>query len=216
MWSRIGLSAAWLVATVVSIVIVGQAVGGVRDQVTDRPTALPDVLLAVYVDQAIAGDAAALSEAAPLVDSSVVATTIVGTNPGPGQTGTPNGGGVAPSDTVTSIAPSGSISPQPSASTSPVTSPPDPKEGGVPRTTVTAPLVIITTTAAPPPPTTTVATTSIAAVAPSFETYELVGGWVRLITYPGQVFVDGAGANPGFVVELDESGPDEVKVEFRG
>lgn len=46
-------------------------------------------------------------------------------------------------------------------------------------------------------------------------TYELIGGWVRIRYGNGQVILDGAGANAGYTMDVDESGPTEVEVEFR-
>ncbi len=46
------------------------------------------------------------------------------------------------------------------------------------------------------------------------KTYQLVGGWVRVLYGPGVVKLDGAGPNAGFSMEVDKSGPDEVRVEF--
>jgi hypothetical protein len=38
---------------------------------------------------------------------------------------------------------------------------------------------------------------------------------VRLAHRSGEVYLDGAGANPGFVVEAEQTGPNKVEVEFR-
>jgi hypothetical protein len=47
------------------------------------------------------------------------------------------------------------------------------------------------------------------------ETHEMVGGWVRIRYGAGKVFLDGAGANAGFTMTVDDNGPDEVEAEFR-
>jgi hypothetical protein len=46
------------------------------------------------------------------------------------------------------------------------------------------------------------------------ETHELIGGWVRIRHGGGQVFLVDAGPNPGFTIDVDHDGPDEVKVVF--
>jgi hypothetical protein len=48
------------------------------------------------------------------------------------------------------------------------------------------------------------------------KTYEMIGGWVRIRYGEGNVFLDGAGANAGFTMKVDDNGPEEVEVEFRG
>jgi len=48
------------------------------------------------------------------------------------------------------------------------------------------------------------------------KTYEMIGGWVRIRYGEGKVFLDGAGANAGFTMKVEDNGPDEVEVEFRG
>ena len=45
-------------------------------------------------------------------------------------------------------------------------------------------------------------------------TYNLVGGWVQIAYGPGIVELVGAAPNSGFSIEIKESGPDRVEVEF--
>ena len=47
------------------------------------------------------------------------------------------------------------------------------------------------------------------------KTYEMTGGWVRIRYSNDKVFLDGAGANAGFTMKVEDNGPDEVEVEFR-
>jgi len=51
-------------------------------------------------------------------------------------------------------------------------------------------------------------------VATSTATYNLVGGWVTIAYGPGIVELVSAAPNPGFSIEVKESGPDRVEVEF--
>ncbi len=82
----------------------------------------------------------------------------------------------------------------------------------VSTTTTTAPpastTTTTTTTTAPPPPTTTTT------VAPTTQTYTLIGGSVTLSVGDGEVWVVSAVAAPGFRTEIEKAGPVEVKVEF--
>jgi len=51
-------------------------------------------------------------------------------------------------------------------------------------------------------------------VATATATYNLVGGWVTIAYGPGIVELVSAAPNPGFSIEVKESGPDRVEVEF--
>jgi hypothetical protein len=82
-------------------------------------------------------------------------------------------------------------------------------------TTTAAP----STTTAPRPPATTSTTTSTTTTtaAPDddyFESYQLIGGWVRLRVAGDKVFLAGTVPSPGFTLEIEEDGPEQVKVEF--
>ena len=167
---RIGFIAAWVMVTLVAVAIAAQAVGSVRDQVTNRPS--------------------------PIVDVSALATT-----------------------TTAAIEPT-TTTPVPTTSTT-TTRPPETTtttsttvvEGTTTTTTTTAapePTTTTTTTTAPPPTTTTTAPPDM-----TTQTYEMVGGWVRIRSGAGEVFLDGAGANAGFTMDVEDNGPDEVEVEFR-
>jgi hypothetical protein len=52
-------------------------------------------------------------------------------------------------------------------------------------------------------------------VATRSKTYQLTGGWVRIAYGPGGVRLDGAGPQGGFTMDVQDSGPDRVEVEFR-
>lgn len=67
MRSRITLAAAWLAATVLSILIAGAAVGSVRNNVTDRPSRLaqPESIAAPAADPPVVAPAGAGTELSP-------------------------------------------------------------------------------------------------------------------------------------------------------
>jgi hypothetical protein len=78
----------------------------------------------------------------------------------------------------------------------------------------------VTSSTAPPattPTTATTSTTSTTVAAPVTETrtYQLIGGWVRIAFSPGVVTLDGANPNPGFTMEIEKTGPNEVELDFR-
>ncbi|MDQ3782911.1 MAG: hypothetical protein M3349_08260 [Actinomycetota bacterium] len=57
-------------------------------------------------------------------------------------------------------------------------------------------------------------TTSTTAAPTQEATYNLIGGWVRIAYGPGIVELVSAAPNPGFSIEVKETGPDRVEVEF--
>ncbi|CAN5309608.1 hypothetical protein BH24ACT7_BH24ACT7_24200 [soil metagenome] len=57
-------------------------------------------------------------------------------------------------------------------------------------------------------------TTSTTGVPTSTATYNLIGGWVTISYGPGIVELVSAAPNPGFSIEVKETGPDRVEVEF--
>jgi hypothetical protein len=61
---------------------------------------------------------------------------------------------------------------------------------------------------------TTSTTDDPAPVTTDTATYNLVGGWVQIAYGPGIVELVGAAPNSGFSIEIKESGPDRVEVEF--
>ncbi len=76
-------------------------------------------------------------------------------------------------------------------------------------TPTTAPPATSSTTS-----TTSTTTTTAAPVATQTQTYQLEGGWVRIVFSPGAVTLDGAGPNPGFTMEIEKAGPPEVELDF--
>lgn len=73
-----------------------------------------------------------------------------------------------------------------------------------------------TTLPPPPPPTTTTTTPTTTTVAPSTEirSYDLVGGSVTVEVGSTTVNLSGASPKPGFGMDVENSGPEKVEVEF--
>lgn len=125
---KLGLVAAWALATLVSVLIAAQAVGGVRDRVTDRPSELPES-----------------------VALSIAATTPQGSETGPGAPSP-----AAPDATVTTarVAVDPIPAPQPPPTTSTDTTEPPSTEGPEPSTDDDPPTSTTTTTTGTVSPTT--------------------------------------------------------------
>ncbi|MDJ0499193.1 MAG: hypothetical protein QNJ89_15270 [Acidimicrobiia bacterium] len=174
----LGIGAAWLGATVLSVLIASAAVAGIRDRVVETPVAIgaPTSTTTTVVGEATTStEAPSTTVAVPSTTTSSTATTTL-----PSET---------PAVTVTA----------PSESTT--TTPPAP-----PPTTTTAAPPTTTTTTTPPTTTTT---------APiSYSTHDLIGGTVVLASGNGQVNLVSATPRPGFSVEAEHTGPDEVEVKF--
>ncbi len=98
--------------------------------------------------------------------------------------------------TSTTSAPTTTTSVQPETPTT--TSPSDPEPAETTTTTTTVPATT-TTTGAP--------TTEV-------RSYELVGGSVSVEIGDGTVRLAGASPKPGFTMEVENSGPEKVEVEF--
>lgn len=174
----LGIGAAWLGATVLSVLIASAAVAGIRDRVVDTPVAIGP-------------------------PTSTTTTTLV-------EDSTTSSG--TPSMTRATTTTSGPDTTMPPAETT--------------STTVAVPAETTTTTAAPPPATTTTAppaTTTTTTTAPptttttvpvSYSTHDLIGGTVVLAFGNGQVNLVSATPRPGFSVEAEHTGPDEVEVKF--
>lgn len=82
----------------------------------------------------------------------------------------------------------------------------------------------VTTTATSPSEPTTTTTTVVAAPettsttqppAPTVESYELDGGWVSLRSTAEGVFLESASPKSGWTVEVETTGPSQVKLEFK-
>jgi hypothetical protein len=98
--------------------------------------------------------------------------------------------------TSTTSAPTTTTTVQPETPTT--TSPSDPEPAETTTTTTTVPATTTTTSA----PTTEV------------RSYELVGGSVSVEIGDGTVRLAGASPKPGFAMEVENSGPEKVEVEF--
>jgi cytoskeletal protein RodZ len=112
-----------------------------------------------------------------------------------------------PTGATTSSSAPATTSTSTSTTAAPTTEPPETTvttivESGTSTTTTTAPPETTTTTTAPPTLTR--------------KTYSLVGGTVVIDIGDGGVWVVSAVPNSGFYSEVDNKGPDEVKVEFEG
>lgn len=146
---------AWLAATVVAVVIATAAVGSVRSQVTDSPSALTS------------------AEAGALIVEPATTTTVA-----------------SGSTLVTTTTP--------------------------PTTADSVPHPSATTSVAPNGTTSTTSTTSTtAATTVSYsKSFETEAGSVRVTVDGGSVTFAGAFPQPGWSVELEDNGPERVKVHF--
>jgi len=165
---RLTYALIWLAVTATAVFVAAAAVGSVRDQVTEAPSAMvPTTTIAT----SLAGPAT------PTTEPGLVPTTTTPAAP-------------ATSATTTIIAPTTTV---PDVSTT-TTQPPAP-----------------TTTTTTKPPTTT--TTS--ARATEIRSYELVGGSVTVEVGANTVGLAGASPKAGFSMDVENSGPEKVEVEFR-
>jgi hypothetical protein len=161
----VGIGAAWIAATLVAVVVATAAVGSVRSEVTNAPTALAAPLVAA-------------SETAPAPDSETSTTTTTSVVP------------AAPTTTMAIT-----------VSTTTTTVPETHASGEAPVTTTTPPVT----------PTTATTTTTSSNYA---KTYDTEAGSVRITVSGESVTFAGATPLPGWKVELEHSGPEEVKVNF--
>jgi hypothetical protein len=161
----VGIGAAWIAATLVAVVVATAAVGSVRSEVTNTPTALAAPLVAA-------------SETAPAPDSETSTTTTTSVVP------------AAPTTTMAIT-----------VSTTTTTVPETHASGEAPVTTTTPPVT----------PTTATTTTTSSNYA---KTYDTEAGSVRITVSGESVTFAGATPLPGWTVELEHSGPEEVKVNF--
>ena len=150
----------WLAVTATAVFVAAAAVGSVRDQVTETPTAMvPTTTTAVSTPE------------------SSVPTTAAET---------------APSTTTTTTPPATSTT----TTTAPTTTTTAPSEPA--STTTTAPAT--TTTAAPLPT--------------DIRSYDLIGGVVTVEVGASTVHLAGASPKSGFHMDVENSGPTRVEVEF--
>lgn len=155
----------WLAVTTTAVFIAAAAVGSVRDQVTDAPTAMVPTTTSTS------------SLAEP-----TTTTTEAGLTPSTTESPTTT------TSTTTTIAVSTTTVPEASTTT---TQPP------APTTTATPP----TTTTAPP--------------STEIRSYDLVGGSVTVEVGSNTVGLAGASPKAGFSMEVENSGPEKVEVEFK-
>lgn len=161
----VGITAAWMAATFVAIVIAATAVASVRTEVTDTPTALGEPAI-VTVTTGPEPDQA---------EQSASSVSIVET---------------------TTTSQSRTVGAETTSTTVQVDTSPD------------------TTTTTNTPPVTAPSTTTSVTVAGYTKTYDTEAGSVRVTVSGGSVSFSGATPLPGWKVELENSGPEEVKVHF--
>lgn len=209
MLRRTAFVSLWIVATLVATSVAVAAVRGVTGRVVDAPT--PTLPTAAGLDTDVAAADSVVSDSDEDNDdpgSTGVPTTDDGATTSTNVTA--SGGGAATTQAPGTTSGSGTGSGGTTVATSP-----GPDDGG-PASTTQPP----TTTQAPATPTTlaptttTEAPTTTKAPEPKTTTYQLVGGWVRVETVPGTVLLLGAGPTPGFDMDLEEVGPEEVEAEF--
>ena len=94
------------------------------------------------------------------------------------------------------------------------TSPSTPSTATSPSPSTSSPSTSTSVTSTSVASTSGATTSSLAAG--NTKTFRLVGGWVRVAHASGVVTLDAAAPNSGFTMDVKQSGPDEVEVEFRG
>ncbi len=122
---------------------------------------------------------------------------------------------IAPGSAEQRVVDPGQLEPSPPTSTDE----PSSSTTTTPPTTTTVPLqpsTSVPTTTAPPSPDPTTTTTTTTTTAPTTEirSYELVGGLVSVEIGTETVRLAGASPKPGFAMEVENSGPEKVEVEF--
>ncbi len=178
---------AWVAATFLTGVLAWSAVNLAGDQVTDQPVLpLSSAALEALPISPRATTPPASPEATVLAAASATTTTR--------QT--------VPESTTTSP-------PLPTAGTTPTTDMP-----ATPATLPTAPATSTTAAESSTPSSSTTSTTTTAAVEPQVSVHQLIGGVVTIQSAPGLVSLLSATPGAGFSVEIDDPGPDRVKVEF--
>jgi hypothetical protein len=166
----------WLAVTTTAVFVAVAAVGSVRDQVTETPTAMVPT---TTIDTSLADPALPVTE--PGSEPPTLAPTIT------------------PTFTTTTVVGSSTTLPDVSTTTTP---------SPAPTTTTTTPP---TTT----PPTTTPPTTTTGPPATEIRSYELIGGSVTVEVGPNTVRLAGASPKAGFSMDVENSGPEKVEVEFK-
>jgi hypothetical protein len=164
-----GLAAAWVAGTLVAIVIAAAAVGSVRSEVTDAPSALGASSIAEVTTTSVPD-----TEEEPTSTTSTTSTTL------------------SPPETTTTTV----------------------DETDDTETTTTTEVVdtethSTSTTTAPP-----VTTTTSASYTKTYGTEAGLPGEVTIIVSGESVTFGGASPLPGWTVELEDSGPEQVDVHF--
>ena len=147
----------WLAVTTTAVFVAVAAVGSVRDQVTETPTAMVPT---TTIDTSLADPALPVTE--PGSEPPTPAPTIT------------------PTFTTTTVVGSSTTVPDVSTTTTP---PPAPTTTGLPATEI--------------------------------RSYELVGGSVTVEVGPNTVHLAGASPKAGFSMDVENSGPEKVEVEFK-
>ncbi len=168
---RFVLFAAWLGATALAVVVASAAVGTVRTEVTDQPSAAEP-----FVAATIAAGATTTTIPTTVTDPSTSTTSTVVDDPAD----------EVPSTTLES------------STTTLGSSTRDDDEDD------------------DPVPTTTVPTQTSTTAASVTKTYNLPGGTVTISASDPDVRFVGASPAAGYTIEVEDRGPDEVKVEFEG
>ena len=134
---------------------------------------------------------------------------------------TPVAIGLPTSTTTTVVSGNSALDPAPVANVPETsTATPSPTTTAAPPASTTTTTVLVadetvpatTTTTAPPPTTTTTPPTTTVPIA--YPTYDLVGGTVVLSIGDGEVNLVSATPRPGFSVDYEHTGPEEVEVRF--
>lgn len=161
----VGITAAWMAATSVAIVIAAAAVASVRTEVTDTPTALGEPEIVAVTTEPELDQVEQLTSSVSIVET-----------------------------TTTTVSPT--------------------VEAETTSTTVQVDTSTDTTTTSSAPPAAAPSTTTSVAAAGHTKTYDTEAGSVRVTISGDSVSFSGATPLPGWKVELENSGPEEVNVHF--
>jgi len=193
---RLGLIAAWLIATSLATLATVAAVRLVGATVADQPS--PTTALAHP-----APSTTVIGEQLPVPAAEAAAGATDQTNTVP----------------TTAVVPVPSGAPEVTATTGPAPTQPTmtstiSDEGGASTTTTS--VATTTTTTAPPSTTTspTSSTTTTVAASTGPFVYDSSGGSVTVSCTGDEVSLNGAIPSTGYTAEVDDSGPDRVRVEF--
>ncbi len=191
---RAGFVAAWIVATFATGLVAWSAVRVAGSQVSEqavRPLSAAEVESLPLAT--LTGDGALVTSVpAPSVGAGRSTTTLPG----------PVGPGLAPAVSSSTTTPPGTAS---TTTTRPATPP---------TSAVSSASSTSSTTATAPTSSTSTTVTTAAAAPPEVRTYQTGGGSVTIRVSPGVVELGAASPAAGFAVEVEDSGPQRVKVKF--